>query len=103
MALDFEERPPSPPSTFQPSRSNLGSIRESIPSISLERARGESSEQYSSLLAPRVSSFDVAPVSSSQVHEQEGRSLQSITIPEAPLPELQTESKLRRRRLNEKS
>ncbi|VDM32372.1 unnamed protein product [Hydatigera taeniaeformis] len=70
------------------SRSNLGSIRESVTESSREEARGTMSEQFSGLFAPRVSSLGLARASSSQDQEQEGRSLhapvstQSITIPE---------------------
>ncbi|EUB60676.1 Meiotic recombination protein REC8 [Echinococcus granulosus] len=78
----------SRPLSSRVSRSNLGSIRESVTESSREEARGTMSEQFSGLLAPRVSSLGLARASSSQEQEQEGRSLhipastQSITIPE---------------------
>ncbi|VDK39229.1 unnamed protein product [Taenia asiatica] len=78
----------SRPLSSRASRSNLGSIRESVAESSREEARGTVSEQFSGLFAPRVSSLGLARTSPSQEQEQEGRSLhvpastQSITIPE---------------------
>ncbi|KAL5966785.1 hypothetical protein TSMEX_005523 [Taenia solium] len=78
----------SRPLSSRASRSNLGSIRESVTESSREEARGTVSEQFSGLFAPRVSSLALARTSPSQEQEQEGRSLhvpastQSITIPE---------------------
>lgn len=83
------------PLSGRASRSNLGSIRESVTESSREEARGTVSEQFSGLFAPRVSSLGLVRTPSSQEQEQEGRSLrvpastQSITIPEEemlPLP-----------------
>ncbi|KAL5110687.1 hypothetical protein TcWFU_007628 [Taenia crassiceps] len=82
----------SRPLSSRVSRSNLGSIRESVTESSREEARGTVSEQFSGFFAPRVSSLGLAPTSSGQEQEQEGRSLhvpastQSITIPEEEMP-----------------